>query len=107
MSRRLRQYLPAFSAMGTSEEAARHGRLEILQWARENGCPWDEETTRIAARYERLDLLAWAMDHGCPIQIDECMTILFKRCGDRKNSTYPCASCFRDIWKGDLLNYGK
>ena len=42
MARRLRQYLPAFSAMGTSEGAAIHGRLEILQWARENGCPWDE-----------------------------------------------------------------
>jgi hypothetical protein len=91
----------------TCERAATRGRLEILQWARENGCPWDEETTRIAAQLERLDLLAWAMDHGCPIQIDECMTILFRRCGNRKNSTYPCASCFRDIWKGDLLNYDK
>ena len=24
--------------------AAEEGHLEVLQWARENGCPWDEYT---------------------------------------------------------------
>eukprot|EP00967_Tisochrysis_lutea_P101329 scaffold151947_cov31-Tisochrysis_lutea.AAC.1 len=23
--------------------SARHGHLRVLQWARENGCPWDED----------------------------------------------------------------
>ena len=25
------------------------GHLEVLKWARENGCPWDEETCTNAA----------------------------------------------------------
>jgi hypothetical protein len=29
--------------------AAEGGHLEVLKWARENGCPWDEDTRRIAA----------------------------------------------------------
>ena len=24
--------------------AAKYGQLEVLKWARENGCPWDEHT---------------------------------------------------------------
>jgi hypothetical protein len=89
---------------GTCEGAAKHGYLEILQWARENGCPWDEETTRIAARCHRLDLLCWAIENGCPIKFNECVKILMNSC-DSKNETYPCASCFRAIWEGDLVNY--
>jgi len=26
------------------ETATTDGHLEVLKWARENGCPWDEET---------------------------------------------------------------
>ena len=29
--------------------AAWGGHLEVLQWARENGCPWDEYTRHLAA----------------------------------------------------------
>ena len=29
--------------------AALGGHLEVLKWARENGCPWDEKTRTIAA----------------------------------------------------------
>ena len=29
--------------------AAEGGHLEVLKWARENGCPWDEETRELAA----------------------------------------------------------
>ena len=31
---------------GTCYDAAMGGQLEVLKWARENGCPWDERTTR-------------------------------------------------------------
>ena len=30
--------------------AAGGGHLEVLQWARENGCPWDEAVTELGAR---------------------------------------------------------
>jgi hypothetical protein len=30
--------------------AAYDGHLEVLKWARENGCPWDERTRQLAAR---------------------------------------------------------
>ena len=89
-----------------AEGAARQGYLETLQWARENGCPWDEETTSIAAQCHQLDVLCWAIENGCPIKFNECVMILKIRC-DSERKLYPCARCFRDIWEGDLVNYNK
>ena len=42
--------------------AAKGGNLEVLQWARANGCPWDERTRRVA----RGDILEWAVANGVP-----------------------------------------
>ena len=33
----------------TCANAAKGGHLEVLKWARENGCPWNEDTREIAA----------------------------------------------------------
>jgi hypothetical protein len=30
--------------------AAEHGHLEVLKWARENGCPWNGEDVRVSRR---------------------------------------------------------
>ena len=38
----------------------------MLKWARENGCPLDEETCEIAAKAGHLDVLRWARENGCP-----------------------------------------
>jgi len=46
--------------------AAGGGHLEILQWARTNGCPWDEGTCYNAARGGHLEALKWLRDNGCP-----------------------------------------
>jgi len=35
-------------------------------YARENGCPWDEKTTRCAAEKGHLECLQYASDNGCP-----------------------------------------
>ena len=35
-----RERLPV--GRGTCSSAAKGGHLEVLQWARANGCPWDE-----------------------------------------------------------------
>ena len=50
---------------GTCSAAAEYGHLEVLQWARENGCPWDWTTSWRAARGGRLDVLRWARQNGC------------------------------------------
>ncbi|CAB9529890.1 ankyrin repeat protein [Seminavis robusta] len=42
------------------------GHLGILQWAYENGCPWDETTCAAAARGGHFEILKWAHQNGCP-----------------------------------------
>jgi hypothetical protein len=44
--------------------AAQHGKLDILQWLRENGCFWDGETCANAAKGGHLDLLKWCRAKG-------------------------------------------
>ncbi len=38
----------------------------MLQWARANGCPWDDDTCMHAAEGGHLALLAWLRAQGCP-----------------------------------------
>jgi hypothetical protein len=42
----------------------------MLQWAHNNGCPWDEETTTGAADHGHVEVLLWALDNGCPFDHD-------------------------------------
>ncbi|KAG5178060.1 hypothetical protein JKP88DRAFT_350445 [Tribonema minus] len=51
---------------GHAREAARRGRLNLLEWLRENGCPWDEHTCSGAAEGGHLEVLRWARANGCP-----------------------------------------
>ena len=46
--------------------AAWGGHLETLKWARENGCPWNEDTCLFAAKGGHLEVLQWARENGCP-----------------------------------------
>ena len=46
--------------------AARGGHLEVLQWLREHGCPWDAWTCELAARGGHLEALQWARANDCP-----------------------------------------
>jgi hypothetical protein len=50
----------------TCFNAARGGHLEVLKWARENGCPWDSRTCYNAATGGHLEVLQWARENGCP-----------------------------------------
>ena len=52
--------------------AAEGGHLELLRWARENGCPWDEATPAFAAEGGHLELLRWARENGCPWDAETC-----------------------------------
>mmetsp|Transcript_8248 Transcript_8248/g.17065 ORF Transcript_8248/g.17065 Transcript_8248/m.17065 type:complete len:84 (+) Transcript_8248:1-252(+) len=52
--------------------AAMGGHLEVLQWLREEGSPWneytcyDEYTCEVAARGGHLELLRWTIENECP-----------------------------------------
>ena len=50
--------------------AAKGGQLEVLQWARANGCPWDEETCAFATIGGHLEVLQWLHANGCPWDTD-------------------------------------
>jgi hypothetical protein len=49
-----------------SKQFAVKGWLALLQWARSNGCPWDEQACASAARRGHLGVLQWARANGCP-----------------------------------------
>jgi len=38
----------------------------VLQWAREQGCPWDSLTCTHAVYGGHMDMLRWARENGCP-----------------------------------------
>ena len=46
--------------------SAERGHLEVLKWARANGCPWNEVTCSFAAKERHLEVLQWAVANGCP-----------------------------------------
>jgi hypothetical protein len=46
--------------------AAAENSLEMLQWVRENGCPWNSSTCACAAKSGNFDALKWARENGCP-----------------------------------------
>ena len=50
----------------TCFEAAYYGHLECLKYAHENGCPCNEFTCSYAARYGQLECLQYAHENGCP-----------------------------------------
>ena len=47
--------------------AAEGGHLEVLQWARANGCPWDADTCVAAVDEQRHDVFLWARENDCPM----------------------------------------
>ena len=52
--------------------AAQNGHLEVLQWARNNGCDWDSDTCACAAQNGHLEVLQWARNNGCDWDSDTC-----------------------------------
>lgn len=47
-------------------KAARHGHIEVLEWLRARGCPWDRGTYYAALRGGHPGLLEWLDANGCP-----------------------------------------
>ena len=53
-------------------QAAIGGHLDVLQWARRNGCPWDKRTCSRAAFGGHLPVLQWARENDCPWDVSTC-----------------------------------
>ena len=60
--------------MWTCTLAAKGGHLDILQWAHANGCPWDEDTCAAAAEKGYLQILQYAHANGCPWDSFTCLS---------------------------------
>ncbi len=56
--------------------AAFGGHLEVLQWARGQGSPWNAQTCANAAHNGHLEMLQWARSQGCPLVVEDAL-ILF------------------------------
>ena len=50
----------------------RRYNLDVLKWARERDCPWDEGTCEAAAEGGHLEVLRWARELDCPWRPQEC-----------------------------------
>ena len=57
----------------TCAEAAEGGYLEVVTWAREHGCPWEEDiegSNRDCCAYAagggHLEVLKWLRENDCP-----------------------------------------
>ena len=72
---------------GRATAAAKGGHLEVLQWARQNGCPWDSDTCAgdAAAKRGDLEVLQWLRQNGCPWNQDV-------RLPRRREGTWRCCS---------------
>lgn len=46
--------------------AAQKEHFEALKWLHINGCPWDEGTFQVVAGYGRQDLAEWLIKEECP-----------------------------------------
>ena len=48
-----------------SEAAAAGGHLAVVQWLRQEGCPWGPGTCKAAAEGGHLQVLQWVRENGC------------------------------------------
>ena len=51
---------------GVMEHAACGSNLELVQWLRGEGCPWNWRTCYRAVQQGHVEVLRWARENGCP-----------------------------------------
>jgi len=61
-----------------ASQLAKYGHLNILKWAKENGCPWDSWTCANAAYGGHFELLKYARENGCPWDSWTCETAAYR-----------------------------
>jgi hypothetical protein len=72
-----------------------YNAVDVIRWARANGCPWDSAASESAARRGNLGILQWLVAEGCPYgdmtrawatvrgHNDVCQWLDDRRCPDR------------------------
>lgn len=64
-----------------------YGHLDCLQYAHENGCPWDHETCTLAARGGNLGCFRYATANGCPHDLyATSLAMMHQHIGDVHNT---------------------
>ena len=61
-----------------AKNAARLGRLDALKYLRDKGCPWTAMTCALAARHGHLEVLQWAIRNHAPFSADDLIQIAEK-----------------------------
>ncbi|KAG2453513.1 hypothetical protein HYH02_001733 [Chlamydomonas schloesseri] len=62
--------------------AAKSGSIELLQWLRDRGCPWDSRAWVTAASDSSQQVVEWLAEAGCPMPSDGEPYLLPAREGD-------------------------
>lgn len=60
--------------------AADLGNLELLRYAHEHGCPWDETTCESAAEFNYLECFRYALQNGCEFDAETLAEISEPNC---------------------------
>src|SRR5437868_7159944 len=47
------------------DEIVKIGSLNLVKWARENGCLWNFNICSLAAKNGHFEILKWARENGC------------------------------------------
>ena len=63
----------------TCEKLSKEGKVDLLRYAHENGCPWNKDTCSEASIYGHLECLKYAHENGCPWDRWTCTNT--SRCG--------------------------
>lgn len=80
--------------------ALAHGRLAVLRWLLEHGCPWDQQMACLQAAFRgRLDVLQWLREVGAPWDSRICSVAT---CPDML--TWIHESC---EWHGDSCDHSR
>lgn len=59
--------------VGVCTALARIGNLKLLQFARANGCPFNQRTCMVAAERGHFEVLKWLRGQGCAWHENTCM----------------------------------
>jgi hypothetical protein len=58
---------------------AKKGYLNLLKWARINGCSFSKHTCSCAVSYGHLEVLKWLKENGCPWNKSTCSYAVYGR----------------------------
>jgi hypothetical protein len=60
------------------------GHLALLQWACQQGCPWDGEIFEFAAESGSVPLMQWLRQQGCPWDKEDCIRTAIEYCENER-----------------------